>query len=227
MTEEQLLYKARPQYDYKSDFLRNPDKYSAYFLGIMWADGYISKTTTEITLAIQKSDADDIHKCFPNFGISNIDRSKYGAKTMTTRFTMRDIKTHNILTSLDYQMKSGASANKVLNYLPESLKHYWWLGYFNGDGWAYYREKPYFRQLGIASCYEQNWDFFENLAHSLNIKFAIQKRNKIKSSSSNISINNTDGILKFKNYIYQDYSKDFGFLRKKEKIDLMVIPHTR
>ena len=79
------------------------------------------------------------------------------------------------------------------------------------------------RQFTLASSYEQDWSYFEELCKEKNIKYNIKRTIGKKSSSSVIRITDEDGILKLGEYIYKDFHEDkIGLIRKYEKYKLIV-----
>lgn len=208
---------------YKSEFMNNLDKYSSYFLGLMWADGYLNKKYGSIRFEIVKDDADDIFYLFKKLNFCHYHRKKINRKD-TMYFSMTDKILYSKLKDLGYENKSGDSANLVLNYIPKNLHNYWWLGFFNGDGCFYFNEKNRTREISIGSTYDQNWDFFDDLSKNINIKYSLNRRiHNEKSKSSCVRITGRNNIENFGNYIYSDYSKEeFGFYRKKEKFQSII-----
>jgi intein/homing endonuclease len=101
------------------------------------------------------------------------------------------------------------------------LKKYFFRGYFDGDGSIYKYEKYYQVGLNITSTYEQDWGFIVDLFNELNIKPKI-KRTKYKNKDnktynmSRVIIYNKIDIIKFCEYIYQNY--DFMGLKRKYEI---------
>jgi hypothetical protein len=97
--------------------------------------------------------------------------------------------------------------------IPENLRHYWWRGYFDGDGWFTISKNA--GVAGICSCSGQDWMFFQNLVDKL--EFTIFQQDEVKESGrvSKMLLVNRPAIFKFFNYIYKGES--FGLQRKKDK----------
>ena len=144
-------------------------------------------------------------------------------------FTCNNQYIGKFLEQNDYHIKSGASADKILSKIPKKMQHYWWRGYFDGDGCVQISKQR--KQCGqcsisITSCYDQNWSFINLLEAKTNIKFNIRKyiRKDIYSKSSQITTSGRINCLKFAHYIYKDYGNDkIGFVRKYDKFRQIII----
>ena len=108
---------------------------------------------------------------------------KTSHNTIPCRLTNKFI--HNFLVENDYISKSTASADKILSKIPEHLKHYWWRGYFDGDGCFCKSNRSYI--FTISSNIDQNWNFIDTLFNNLDIfykiKFVIRKTRNSRNST--------------------------------------------
>ena len=190
----------------------------AYLLGLLWADGSIrsSKDSTRISITLKKEDALEIVPLFEYTGHWSIQEIQYKChKNPVITILCYNRKLYDLLYSLDFFDKSRVSACKVLNHIPRNLRHYWWRGYFDGDGGLYvsYEKSKY--SIEITSSYEQDWTFGDSLLE-YNISFKIIKKNsKEKNTCSRLCIRRKQNIANFLNYIYQD--DVFGLSRKYKK----------
>ncbi len=193
----------------------------SYVLGILWADGSLSKTHNSVSMEISLADFEEIETVFDSIGVwSKYSRPqrKNDSQTKTISFCQKDL--YNLFIENDYLIKSGASADKILSKIPENLKHYWWRGYFDGDGCISNLDKGY--QIKITSCHHQDWIFVQKQFNDLDIKYFKINRSEytpignIKLQKySNIVLSSYPEIFKFLNYIYQNYENDkIGFTRK-------------
>lgn len=124
---------------------------------------------------------------------------------------------YEFLIKMDYRSKSISSPDKILSIIPENLRLYFYRGVIDGDGYIGIKNgKGY--QLTITGHYEQDWYYLEKVFKKYNIKYSIEKKSKINSSVSRISIYNYTDILKFLTYVYTGYTSDgIGFNRKYKK----------
>lgn len=201
--------------------LENP--IACYFLGLFWADGsveYYKNKSGEIygrmTMILVENDFSDV------ISFLQKDQWSLGIRHPKNRKTVLQCRTSEyqyirFLIDHDYHIKSGASAYKILLKIPDHLKHYWWRGYFDGDG-SFNFKKGNKYGFGISACLDQNWNFCENLMNELNISYFISKRETEAGNSSELVVNNFEGVKKFANFIYDGYESDsIGLKRKYQK----------
>jgi len=196
----------------------------SYILGLMWADGFLNKTGRSYNLGVNmiKDDIILIKKTFDEIGIWNFFESKRKRETWKDqiRVVTNNKRIFNFLLENGYNQKSFISADIIISKIPENLQHYFYRGLIDGDGCFYYKKnkKSTMRQLTITSTYNQNWEYLVLLYKKLNIKFAITKVVRKKSSYSIIRISNKRGINNLGNYIYNGYEIDnIGLHRKYVK----------
>lgn len=171
--KEKIIHKVKVE-----QFLNIIDPNVAYFLGFLWADGCLPKTKGcyAIVLEISTKDEKDIEKNLMKLGNWN----KY-YKTRNTsnvvKFVTNNKLLYNFLKENDYLIKSGASPDKILSEIPEHLQHYWWRGYFDGDGCISLNADD----IRICSVYNQNWNFLKSKFNQLNIPINL-KNVKVKNA---------------------------------------------
>jgi len=199
-------------------------KESAYILGFIWADGYVygDSVKTEI-VSDDLNEIKDVFKRNGNWALSERFRPN---RRPQSNLSLHNRAFANFLKSMDYLAKSGASACKILSHIPENLHPYFFRGIFDGDGCFYINLKNYCFQISVASNFEQDWKYFEDLLSSLNIKFSVKRRiQKVKTGinkSSVIRVCNRPDILKFIEYIYGGEDElDIGLSRKFSKASII------
>jgi hypothetical protein len=199
----------------------------AYFLGLLWSDGYIiskgSGKENSIKIEAKKSDLIEIIDTLSTMGKWTIStRTRPGRQEQMLICTSNRILV-DFLVEHGYLNKKIESADKILSKIPDNLKHYFFRGLSDGDGCFYINEKNKCYQYSIASTYEQDWSYIKSLFNLLDLKYTIVYTNKHNSKSSVIRLTNKKGIIKFGNYIYSGES--FGFSRKYEKYKLISDAH--
>lgn len=199
-----------------SHFYTLDDPFLVYFLGFFWADGAISKTTSNMRFKIVKSDFDIIK-----------DRIFKLAKTWRYREDWDGLDNHQVqsvlelnhkgvhafLAQMGYLTKSGGSASTILSKVPVDLQHYWWRGYFDGDGCFLFDGQTV--RVSLVSGYEQNWDFAESLLQKLHVHYRIGRNRDATRGNSSVNMENESAVIKFMNFILQ--GEAFGLQRKYEK----------
>lgn len=195
----------------------------AYLFGLMWADGHVTKSPRlpNVSLTLVKKDLDEIKDLFIQTGewtYSFIKRKKVSWQDCAClRSSNRDV--WNLFVQDDYQTKSTSSPDKILSRIPEFLHHYWWRGYFDGDGCLWVSKRKIKRgAVTLSSHWEQDWSGHLKLMEKLKVTTyridrKIQKNGKHKSSS--LHIQNNHDIEIFMSYIYQGREVDkIGLTRK-------------
>lgn len=217
----------------------NPDlfyninsKEISYLLGLIWADGFLNPSKNgknhNLGFTMVKEDIDVIKPVLNTIGIWNYYERKQIVDTWKPSINVvtNNKRIFNYLVDHDYNKKSYISADKILDKIPDELKHYFYRGLIDGDGCFYYykpKKGSTLRQFALTSTYEQDWSYFEELCVKLGINYNIKRIKKVKSSSSVIRITNKDGINKLGDYIYNNFEKDgIGLNRKYNKLKLIT-----
>ena len=210
-------------------FIKNLSKEAVYILGLLWADGYIlsKKYANSVKLECIKKDILIFYNIFQktgNWGIlfRNIkNRQPQGLIHTSNKLLV------NFLIKNNYGPHNDKSADSILENIPKHLHKYWYRGLIDGDGCWYINRKNYIYQFSLAGSYDQDWTYFENLLNKLKIKYSIQRRIQLRkhqksTKSSCVRITNKQDIVKFGNYIYDNYHiNNMGLKRKYDKYMLI------
>jgi hypothetical protein len=192
-----------------------------YSLGYIWADGHVKtiKRSGKInymaaTLNILTEDYENIKNCLDQFGKSTekfVHRKPYKP---TAIWLLCDTILANYLKNMDYTDRSEKEPLKILNTIPENLRHYWWRGFFDGDGHLGIA-KGGSLSIKIASNYNQPWEFCKEFLPFVNFKII---KTISPSGRSSMAFLSSSDALKFLNYIYQNREIDnIGLDRKYNK----------
>jgi hypothetical protein len=213
-------------------FIQPRIKEVVYILGLIWADGYIAKYINKKTnkksyrveVQLVENDMKDLLTIFAQTGKWNMSTNNYQNndglhRQIRTTLCTSSKALHTFLLDNDYSIKSIASPTKILQVIPQELHHYFWHGFFDGDGCLWISKNGYSKQLMLCGSFEQDWICGINLLKRLNIKYNHHIVNA-SCKCSNLRITNKDGIIKFTNYIYQDKSL-VGLTRKYERARLI------
>lgn len=192
---------------------------AAYILGFLWADGFLGSHYS-INAEIISDDAIVIEEVFLSTGDWHIfQRHRKGYKPQT-KFTCNSKMLYEHLIKIGFKEKHKCP-NKLLKTIPKKLQHYWFRGFFDGDGCWYFSRQNHLRQCTISSRYDQNWKFLIKLFFELKIKQyninsqILKNKKNIINKSSQLRLCNLDAIQKFGNYIYS--GDRFGLTRKLNK----------
>jgi len=208
-------------------FLDIKTKEVAYFLGYFWADGTISyrknKTCNNYTIAMEicAEDATDISDVVNVLGSwSKVNRKRCESWKETTNINTNSKDIYEFLKEHDYGDKSFCEPTKILNAIPEQLRHYWWRGYFDGDGSLAYADfdEGRWKALQFSSTYNYAWTELVKLCKDLEIKgFFIQNTiSKKGHKSGKLTIGQIEEIKKFINFLLKS---DIGLRRKTQKLN--------
>jgi hypothetical protein len=214
------------------NFTGNMCPISAYVLGFLWADGYVQKNRRKydynIKVSIQICDAEEIFPVLCKTG----DWKYYCSTNKITNRTYACLRYSNkylyqFLCDNDFLIKSQVSPVKILNIIPNDLKHYWWRGYFDGDGYLSANPKTGAHCVDIASNYNQDWKFCEELCGKLNIEFHSKTHKDNTHANSHFYLVGKKNVYKFLHFIYKDRDLDnIGLSRKFDKFKSAVCFYT-
>jgi hypothetical protein len=201
---------------FEEKFKNIVDPYTAYFLGFLWADGHFNRKSKQITLEIKKDDADEIMDVVDLIGEAKKktrQRMKSGKVfgNLQTCFSFSIKKSYDFFIENDFHNKSIQEPSTILSKIPPDLKHYFWRGFFDGDGNLYIKHKYEFSFWGN---YHYLWTELKNILDSLSIKYNVRRDENGKHQKySQIYCCNFLGVNAFINYISQ--GKQFGLSRKR------------
>lgn len=197
---------------------------ACYILGFLWADGFLGKRYS-INTEIVSDDANMLMDTFKTTGKWNVSRRKRKKCRPQTKFTCASKLLHDHLLDHGFNRRN-CSPSKLLGTIPADMKHYWFRGYFDGDGCFYVYDKPtnsrhHLRQLTISACYDQDWAFLTCLMDDLGVKYTISRRERKKSSHSRLRCTKRLDIIEFGKYIYQ--GRTLGLGRKRAIYNAMSL----
>jgi hypothetical protein len=203
---------------------------SVYILGLIYADGSIRngiKSKYCINVTLIKKDMEKLLLVFNTTGDWSVKEYKklnpnHSDIISVTTFN-KDL--FNFLVEYGYYNKSSTDTpDKLLDLIPSNLKYQWMRGYFEGDGCIMVNQKnnAINMSLNIASHYNQNWGFMENMFDELNIKCRIQRnlapKDSSRGSNSYVILTKILSVIIFCDYIYEGYETDkIGIHRKWER----------
>ena len=168
----------------------------AYWLGFLYADGYVGLTDNRVELTLQLSDVNHIEK-FKTFLNSDC---KISTNSYRSRLSIKDEKIKKDLTNL------GCTPQKSLilkfptdDKVPKELIRHFIRGYFDGDGSLCVTEKT--KSIDILGTY----DFLYQLCLESNIATSKIYVSKSKSNKVfRIVLGSRLDLYNFSKYIYDD-----------------------
>lgn len=205
---------------------------SSYILGFLWADGYISKRTNSISLECISEDINNIFPLFIKTGTYNLYHRNRKNRQPQSTINCSSFELASFLKENDYLDKSSVAPIKILSKIPNELKKYFFLGWSDGDGCFYIKEKQMSGcQFIMSGTYDQDWISLITLCSDLNINYQIDKFITGKGHRySRFLISKNKDIIKLGEYFYTQL--DIGLTRKRIKFNMlkthiMSIPTTK
>ncbi len=209
-----------PYYTNPSSLVK--EKEFVYFLGFLWADGYICKRTNSIEINIKQDDFENLSVPLGKFIHWNIfykqrfiNGKKYGAKQIKAQKSLSWLKP--FLLEHGYGNKSGGDPASILSMIPQKLHFFWWRGYFDGDG-CIALSKNGCRNLAFWSTIDQNWSSLIAMMTHIEVPFKVYLYERKCGNSSALTVTRTSSIIKIRNYLYPDGYDGIGLMRKFEKL---------
>lgn len=212
-----------------NNFLNVTDPKIAYFLGLFWADGYITKPDThhhkKSKITLLETDMNvlcDVFTSVGNWNTFRIDRTKNNSNLKPyIELSTTNILLYEFLVKFKYHQKSNISMDGIFHHIPEHLRCYFLLGLIDGDGCVYYTPR-HCNRISIASSFNYDWSCIESIFQSLDIKYSIQRRIHTIGRSSSIIIYRLDSIKKLISYLWPN-KYEFGLKRKYDKAQQILI----
>lgn len=190
-----------------------------YFLGFLWADGYIRHYTAKnginnykISLEINFEDAkviQEILESFCNFSIHKRKRKENWKETWT--FSKNNKELYQFLENNDYILKSTIEPTKIISLIPVNLINYFWKGLIDGDGSLGVSGKGSY--LEIASTYDYKYTELDKWFNKFSLKGKIYKQVSKKGHKSSVYKIYGKKILQI-----EAGFPEYGLLRKNNKL---------
>lgn len=167
--------------------LKSPDQYrvnptsfikievaeAAYLLGLIWADGWVSKSHGVVSVSLKEKDMEDVAKTLDAMGkwtYCGIQKREVKKRGITASTSNRILGEH--LVNHGYRDKTWRSPDSILSIIPDSLRHYFFRGVFDGDGCLTINGLT---SWSITSGYDQDWTYMTSLCQRLKISYRIDR----------------------------------------------------
>jgi hypothetical protein len=196
----------------------------AYWLGFLYADGYISKENA-IRISLKKEDEEHLKNFLSAISYTN-GTIKYSQKRNNNKIfyqsyiSLRDNKMKQDLE------RNGCFNNKslVLKFpykeVPESLYSHFIRGYFDGDGCLTYSQSGKNKRPNYKLSFIGTEDFLNG------IKKVLKKENLSLQQKGNyfvLDISGNKQLVNILKYLYKDSFENIYLSRKKEKYDNFLL----
>jgi hypothetical protein len=193
---------------------------------LIWADGHLSKKTNSLGLECISDDMVYFKEIIDKVGRwsyynRNRDRNGVGCKSVTNAYIC-DSLLHEFLEENDYLEKSTKSPVRIISKIPERLIKYFLLGFIDGDGCFYYKEKCA-GQFTLTGSLDQDWTLFDKIFNSIDVKCKLVRFATKDTGYSQLRVTNKKDIKKIGDYVYSTIENDnVGLRRKYEKYKIIV-----
>lgn len=181
----------------KSIFERIDTEEKAYWLGFLYADGYVSDKGVELTLKAEDLKHIEKFKAF----MKSEHKISYKKNTNAYRICITSQEIAQDLINLGCaQCKSLTLTFPSKEQVPEYLIHHFMRGYFDGDGCIAYGQGQYrLSILGTSEFLDKYEDYILNILNRTN-------RNKRRYNGQALSIQyaGTEQVYKIYNFLYKD-----------------------
>ncbi len=204
-------------------FFNRPNKESAYFLGILWGDGYIVSRgySQDLCIEMVTEDANSLLDIINISGDWNILRRKRGNWKEITKYTLHSQKLVEFL--IEHGFNQDKNPELILSLIPKKFHRYFWLGFLDADGSVSYRPRQKNPFISFSGSYTQTWLELQKFCELHNIIGRIclskykTKTGKIHKCSKFYFSKKSEN-LKFGQILFQDYHNNtFGLKRKYDK----------
>lgn len=176
----------------------------AYWLGFLYADGYVSAKEDKIELCLAEKDFHHLEK-FKNFiGLPN--KICYRAATKAYRYSFRSTSCKQDL------IKQGCVPKKSLilhfpttEQVPDVLLRHFLRGYFDGDGWFTNTESCF--EAGLISSQDFINSFLAKIESFIDVKIDSTVKNVHRENGAKkYSFYSKHDVTVFLDFLYQDSS---------------------
>jgi hypothetical protein len=208
--------------DHKYGYVPNFDKTQSYALGLLWADGWLTKPicrSRNLAIEVLESDFIDFEESLSSLGKVTVRKRHRNGRNPQAGALITNKNLCEWLFEIGFKDKSIISPNKLMSFIPEKCKKHFIRGWVDGDGCFYVHEKNNTFQFIIAGSYEQDWSSFIEILNTLKIKYTYKQKTQIQNDRANkcsiIRITGLKNLKVFIDYIYDD--ADFFLKRKYQK----------
>ncbi len=195
------------------------NKYAAYALGYLWADGHIIQNHSFLTsINLVKSDAEFLYSILTSINdgwrIGNEIKKSWrnSSGEIKQAQNQRIIRIYSqelfdFLLNNDYHVKSTKSFEKIWKLIPENFKCFFILGLYDGDGHFNYqlRKKKYHSgEFVITASYDYDWSILEDYFKNNNIEYSIYRFVVKLGRVSHIIVRKKESLCKLYKLLYSD-----------------------
>lgn len=188
-----------------------------YVLGYIYADGTVAKNSNLVTLDILTKDMVVIKpflEILCDWTYYDYDNSSCQPHT---KARMTNVEFRNFLVNCGFLEKSTTCPLDMFNRIPYPLQKYFVRGYLDGDG-TIYMSKAKRVAVAFYATHDNDWRLLQQVFEQLNIVGYIYKECRTRGRSSNFRTSKKNDVIKFCEYVYENFMEDkIGLPRKYDK----------
>lgn len=161
----QKVTKQRKYYFEQNIFSEIDTAEKAYWLGFLYADGYICSERKVFGIALKEEDKGHLIKFCDFLKINTYECIKYNKNTKSYRVQLNDVNIYLDLKRLGFTSKKSYDNDDSIFYkMPEEFKKFFILGIIDGDGYVFISDGAQKNLVGIVS---NNEKLLESIAKFL------------------------------------------------------------
>ena len=222
------LYCMKPKYKINETYFEKIDtEDKSYFLGLIFADGYLNEKRKYVSISLQDIDVDILQKLKlsieTNKPLQYIKRKEENTRNQYRLEITRKKITEDLLKLGVSQKKSLTASPSKLHNLPENIKKSFLRGYFDGDGsLTFYKVKNTLNSTVNICCTKEFYTYFsEFIQKIIKVNCTLSKRFKDDTNIYDLRICGNRNVKKFLEFLYENSTifLDRKWLKYKEFIN--------
>ena len=148
----QKITKQRKYYFDNNIFSKIDTAEKAYWIGFLYADGYVCSKRKVFGVALKESDRAHLVKFCDFIKINSYDCIRYSDKTRSYKVELNDTEIYSQLKEIGFNsQKSYDNDDSIFYKIPNDLKKFFILGLIDGDGYVSVSEGTQKNLVGIVS----------------------------------------------------------------------------
>lgn len=186
-------------------------KEKAYWLGFLYADGYILTQRGGFGIALKESDVGHLQKFVHFLSVNTEDCIKYNNSTNSCKVQLCDIHLWERLVELGFTPnKSYDKTTTVFDNMPADLKKFFLLGFWDGDGYVSISNE----KKNLTGCVSNNVALIQSFIIFINRHFGKDWTHLIMSDNYPRIRICTNKAKQFLDWLYYDTDSSIQLERK-------------
>ncbi len=212
------LSKLRDYAALKSGLARMKSPEIVYLLGYLWADGYLRKSRPyQVSLTINVDDANSIRDIVQSTGewCETLNRANDCGGRKNAALTKFYATSKELCVWFERMGFHGKSINgpvQLLASIPTDLHHYFWRGYFDGDGCICSTSSGRAMCISFTAAAQQDWGELAQQLTAIGVHFSVSVNRARRGSNSTLRIWRKADVFKTMAYLWNGHK--FGLRRK-------------